>query len=133
MSKNQFLLLWLESPLQSWGEGSRYSRRETINFPTKSGVYGLILCALGLPGTQVELLKRMSDFRLNVFGYKKSSNNLLNEFLLRDFHMVGSGYDISDSWEKYLVPKTSEGKIQEEEGLSLPIDFLFRIWLLLVS
>lgn len=110
MSKNQFLLLWLESPLQSWGEGSRYSRRENINFPTKSGVYGLILCALGLPGTQVELLKRMSDFRLNVFGYKKSSNNLLNEFLLRDFHMVGSGYDISDSWEKYLVPKTSEEK-----------------------
>jgi CRISPR system Cascade subunit CasD len=81
---------------------------------------------LGLPGTQVELLKRMSDFRLNVFGYKKSSNNLLNEFLLRDFHMVGSGYDISDSWEKYLVPKTSEEKKSVGGGAKLTYRFFIQ-------
>jgi CRISPR system Cascade subunit CasD len=30
--------------------------------------------------------------------------------LLRDFHMVGSGYDDRDPWSSLLIPKTSEGK-----------------------
>lgn len=123
MSKNQYLLLWLESPLQSWGENSRYSRRETLNFPTKSGVYGLILCALGLPGAQVELLQRMSIFKLNVFGYKKSNDDISADFLLRDFHMVGSGYNISDPWEKYLIPKTFDEKNPVGGGAKLTYRF----------
>lgn len=30
--------------------------------------------------------------------------------MLRDFHMVGNGYNDRDSWEKLLIPKTSDGK-----------------------
>lgn len=125
MCKSQYLLLWLEGPLQSWGEHSRFSRRETLNFPTKSGVYGLILCALGLPGAQVELLKRMSEFRLNVFGYKKEKQNqdLYSDFLLRDFHMIGAGYDALDPWEKFLSPKTSEEKNPVGGGSKLTYRF----------
>lgn len=123
MGKNQYLLLWLEGPLQSWGAHSRFSRRETLDFPTKSGVYGLILCALGLPGAQVELLQRMSNFKLNVFGYKKQNQDLSSDFLLRDFHMIGSGYDISDPWEKYLSPKTSEEKNPVGGGTKLTYRF----------
>ena len=44
-----YLLLWLEAPLQSWGADSKFGRRDTLNFPTKSGVTGLLLCALGVP------------------------------------------------------------------------------------
>ncbi len=29
---------------------------------------------------------------------------------MRDFHMVGSGYDDRDPWASLLIPKTSEGK-----------------------
>jgi CRISPR system Cascade subunit CasD len=32
------------------------------------------------------------------------------EPLLRDFHMIGSGYDDQDPWTSLLIPKTSEGK-----------------------
>ena len=32
------------------------------------------------------------------------------EPLLRDFHMVGSGYKDEDLWQSLLIPKTSEGK-----------------------
>jgi CRISPR system Cascade subunit CasD len=32
------------------------------------------------------------------------------EPLLRDFHMVGSGYNDQDPWAKLLIPKTSDGK-----------------------
>ena len=34
------LLLWLEAPLQSWGVDSRFGRRDTLPFPSRSGVLG---------------------------------------------------------------------------------------------
>lgn len=41
------LLLQLAGPLQSWGDSSRFIRRETRNEPTKSGVIGLLASAQG--------------------------------------------------------------------------------------
>ena len=45
---NPLLILHFEGPLQSWGERSRWDRRDTAFVPTKSGVAGLIACAMGL-------------------------------------------------------------------------------------
>jgi len=42
------LFLWLEGPMQSWGERARWSVRDSAPEPTKSGVVGLLACALGL-------------------------------------------------------------------------------------
>ena len=41
------LLLRLEGPLQSWGTRARWDVRDTSPEPTKSGVIGLLGCALG--------------------------------------------------------------------------------------
>jgi len=41
------LLLRLAGPLQSWGDSSRFSRRDTRTEPTKSGVLGLLAAAAG--------------------------------------------------------------------------------------
>lgn len=41
------LLLRLAGPLQSWGDSSRFTRRETRQWPTKSGVLGLLAAATG--------------------------------------------------------------------------------------
>ncbi|KKN15995.1 hypothetical protein LCGC14_0980370 [marine sediment metagenome] len=41
------ILLRLEGPMQSWGIGSKFSDRHTEAEPSKSGVIGLICCALG--------------------------------------------------------------------------------------
>ena len=41
------LLLRLEGPLQSWGARSRWDVRDTQPEPTKSGIVGLLGCALG--------------------------------------------------------------------------------------
>jgi CRISPR system Cascade subunit CasD len=43
------LLLRLEGVWQSWGERSRWDVRDTGTEPTKSGVVGLLGCALGYP------------------------------------------------------------------------------------
>lgn len=41
------LLLKLAGPMQSWGDASRHTRRETRLAPTKSGVLGLLAAAQG--------------------------------------------------------------------------------------
>ena len=42
------LILRLEGALQSWGTRSRFDSRDSGPLPTKSGVIGLIACAMGL-------------------------------------------------------------------------------------
>ena len=48
-TERAWLALWLDGPLQSWGFESRFERRRTALFPTKSGVLGLICAAMGVP------------------------------------------------------------------------------------
>lgn len=112
---NLFLLMWLEAPLQSWGSDSKFYRRETLKFPTKSGILGLICCALGAGGKQELLLSRLTSLSMNVISYARTKSHSPNEkldknFILRDFHMVGSGYDESNPREVMFIPKTIEGK-----------------------
>ena len=45
----KIMLLRLEGALQSWGEHSRWDHRDSADMPTKSGVIGLLGCALGFP------------------------------------------------------------------------------------
>ena len=49
------LLLRLEGPLQSWGGRARWDVRDTRAEPTKSGVIGLLGCALGYERGDVRL------------------------------------------------------------------------------
>ena len=115
----KFLLLWLEAPLQSWGSNSKFGRRDTQRFPTKSGIYGLFLAALGAKGPQVELLQRLATFKQWVVSYipehekendfSKGNGQFEANTLLMDFQMVGSGFDDQDPWEKLLIPKKSDG------------------------
>lgn len=48
MSDTANLALLLDGPLQSWGFASRFQRRTTGLYPTKSGVTGLLGAAMGL-------------------------------------------------------------------------------------
>jgi CRISPR system Cascade subunit CasD len=113
---NPYILLWLEAPLQSWGFDSKFGRRDTLSFPTKSGVMGLLCAALGAGGPQHDLLKEFAMLDQTVISYVRCRNKegqlVRNERepLLRDFHMVGSGYDDRDPWTSLMIPKTSEGK-----------------------
>lgn len=106
-----YLLLWLEAPLQSWGHDSKFGRRDSLDFPTKSGVLGLACCALGAAGEQQELLAKWAnrDFVVHAFARTKNGGEIQREPMLRDFHMVGSGYDEKDPWQTLLIPKKSDG------------------------
>jgi CRISPR system Cascade subunit CasD len=111
--KDPYLLLWLEAPLQSWGYDSRFGRRDSLSFPTKSAVLGLIACAQGAGGEQRDWLAHWADGDMKVIAYVPQDDRgqpRPRAPLLCDFHMVGSGYDDQDNWQSLLIPKTSSGK-----------------------
>lgn len=108
-----YLLLWLEAPLQAWGHDSRFGRRDSLDFPTKSGVLGLLCSARGAGGEEREWLAAWAELDMQVVAYvptDRQGQPLPRQPLLRDFQMVGSGYDDQDPWQSLLIPKTSEGK-----------------------
>lgn len=47
-STDNTLFLRLAGPMQSWGTSSRFQLRRTDNYPSKSGVLGMLLCAMGV-------------------------------------------------------------------------------------
>lgn len=108
-----YLLLWLEGPLQSWGHDSRFGVRETLPFPTLSGVLGLVCAALGAGGEQRELLAELTAGDMQVYSFARQDKTgalAQKALVLRDFHMVGSGFDDKDPWQTLLIPKTRDGK-----------------------
>lgn len=107
------LLLWLEGPLQAWGGDSRFDLRRTLPFPTRSGLFGLLLAASGDSGPQEELLARMDKIALKAVSFKSDTP------MLEDFHMVGAGYDEKDRWQSMNIPKKYNGKPRQGPGTKL--------------
>jgi len=80
------LFLRLESPLQSWGERGQWSVRDTAPEPTKSGIVGLLACALGwCEDARIATLTR--DIRVGVRCDIRGTSAPLE-----DYHTVGGGY-----------------------------------------
>jgi len=75
------LLLRLEGPLQSWGARSRWDVRDTQPEPTKSGVVGLLGCALGLARGDAGLEELDAALRM---GVRVEASGRVRE----DFHTV---------------------------------------------
>lgn len=95
------LFLRLQAPLQSWGERARWSVRDTAPEPTKSGVIGLVACALGV--NQDEPIRALSaavqmGVRIDQPGIP-----------LTDYHTIGGG-------AAHPMLLTAEGKPKKSSG-----------------
>jgi len=104
---NHYLPLLLDGPMQSWGSASRFQRRTTGLYPTKSGVIGLICAAMGWAKRPVEedqMLPRLAELRMNVVllprpawwnrqAQRAHPSDWLERHRLEDYHTVGGGFD----------------------------------------
>ncbi len=114
MSPDAALALLLDSPLQSWGTGSRFQRRSTDAFPSKSGVLGLIAAALGIdkhaPDEEGRLAP-LAALRFSVHRVNRSADGEAARVLrLSDYHTVGGGYDEeTDPWARLSTPRKASG------------------------
>lgn len=87
------LLLRLAGPLQSWGVECKFETRRTMNYPTKSGVIGLIASAMGYSREQ-----SVEDLSLLKFGVRIDRQGEL----LCDYHTAVSKKDIYVTKRYYL-------------------------------
>ena len=60
------LVLRLEGALQAWGEMSKWDFRDSADLPTKSGIVGLLGCALGMERGNPELAALSDVIKLAV-------------------------------------------------------------------
>ncbi len=93
-----YLLLWLEGPLQSWGHDSRFGRRETLNFPTKSWVLGKVCPALGIGGPQTSLLAHFAALDMQVHSFARCHQN--GELAPREPLLRETTLTRSEQWEE---------------------------------
>jgi len=80
------LALYFDAPLQSWGHQSRFDRRTTLPYPTRSGVLGLLCAALGIDRHDTAGLARLAGLRLTVVALRQHGR-------LVDYQTVGGGYN----------------------------------------
>jgi CRISPR system Cascade subunit CasD len=108
-STRAFAIL-LDGPMQSWGSSSRFTRRETEAFPTKSALIGLLAAAAGIDKhvpAEAEKLAPFSALRLTVYRLPRAAGRLVGR--LSDFHTVGGGYDGPTAFDKMSRPRRASG------------------------
>jgi CRISPR system Cascade subunit CasD len=112
MSSNA-LAFYLDAPLQAWGASSRFQRRETEAFPTKSGILGLIAAALGIEkhsADEPEQLRPLAALKFSVLRVERKAGSVQR---LSDFHTVGGGYDRKHPVESLHVARKASGGVCE--------------------
>ncbi|MEO5917258.1 MAG: type I-E CRISPR-associated protein Cas5/CasD [Luteolibacter sp.] len=98
------LAFLIDAPLQSWGVSSKFQRRETESWPTKSALVGVLAAALGIDKQSPDESEKVAPFAalaFSVFRWPKPHPS----FRLTDFHTIGGGYDKADSREKLHIPR----------------------------
>lgn len=114
---SKYFLLWLEGPLQSWGTDSIFGVRDTLPFPSKSGVLGIVLASMGKGGEQRELLSKLSRGAMDVYEIKKNSNYIA----LSDYATVGTGYCDEILWQNSMRLRKRDGKCPGTGGAKLQL------------
>jgi len=95
-----WLALYLDAPMQSWGYQSHFDRRTTLSYPTKSGVIGMLCAAMGVPKNDTVMIKRLANLMMRVYVLRTARR-------MTDFHTVGGGYD--PKTERVWMPRKANG------------------------
>lgn len=102
MSNNRaYLALFFDAPLLSFGGECKFDRRETLGFPSRGAVTGLVAAALGIDRADRAGLGRLAELTMTSIVFQKAPGTLLG-----DYHTVGGGYPGSSR----SIPITAEGK-----------------------
>jgi CRISPR system Cascade subunit CasD len=99
------VFLRLEGALQAWGDNSKFVIRRTTEAPTKSGVIGLICCAMGL--SRQGARERFPELNTLAMGVRID----LPGTRWWDYHTVGAGYGILTA--QGIIKKTASTREYE--------------------
>lgn len=137
------LVFRLEGPLQSWGDKANWDYRDTCDFPTKSGIVGIIACAAGFERGNPNIFRLSSQLKVSVradssgrvmtdyhtvtgeficANLGKKKNNSLNAGkpdLKKNKVKINkeTGYDDDDNEENYNTKQTYRQYLQDASFL----------------
>ena len=92
------LLLRLAAPLQAWGVESKYEIRQSAKEPSRSGVIGMIACAMGIRRDDARGLERLNQLRFGVRVDREGK-------LLKDYHIAKQYKKLPDD---YIAQKSDD-------------------------
>lgn len=111
------LLLRLAAPLQAWGVGAKFDRRETQRLPTKSGVIGLLAASLGR--RREDDLSDLVSLRMGVRADQAGE-------LLRDYHTARTKTQTYVTQRYYLADAIFLVGLEGEDSLLLSLEHALR-------
>ncbi|MBP8019904.1 MAG: type I-E CRISPR-associated protein Cas5/CasD [Agitococcus sp.] len=86
-----FLVLRLDGVMQAWGDHTYEDYRPVVNFPTRSGLLGLLAACLGIDRVDIEQLKQLDssvEFTVRVDNQRHAKGHPLRVHKINDFHTV---------------------------------------------
>lgn len=130
MKDSCIILLRLEGALQSWGEHSKFDYRDSAEMPSKSGIVGMIGCAMGLKRGSIRLEEISKNIQIAVRCDRKGK-------LYVDYHTVTAEKTILNAQGKprcktivtyrtYLQDASYLVAIKTSQELALEIDYAFK-------
>jgi CRISPR system Cascade subunit CasD len=90
------LTLCLDAPMQSWGLRSRFTQRDTAAEPTKSGLVGLLMAALGRSRDDDACTDRLARLRLGIRVEREGT-------VERDYHTTANVPTASGTSPKMII------------------------------
>jgi len=94
------LAMLMDAPMQSWGYFSRFDRRSTRAYPTKSGVVGLLCAAMGVAKDDRARIAEVASLRMTTYTLQTGK-------LITDYQTVGAGYDSNTQAD--CIPRKANG------------------------
>ncbi|MBI5100357.1 MAG: type I-E CRISPR-associated protein Cas5/CasD [Nitrospirae bacterium] len=106
-----FLILKLQSPMQAWGEHTFEGLRPSANFPTRSGLLGLLGACLGIRRNEPDRQQQLADS----IGIAVRQDYVKDRQILKitDYHTVRNAradytgkerpHETIQTWREYLL------------------------------
>ena len=123
-----YLILKLHGPMQAWGEHTFEGLRPSANFPTRSGILGLLGACLGIGRNERDRLQALADgvgmavrVDTRMVGNKNGSTRSLRMVKMTDYHTV------KDAREDYAGLKSHE-TIQTWREYLYDAEFTLSLW-----
>lgn len=111
MSTEKYLAVFLDGPMQSWGVASRFDNRNSLSFPSRSALTGILCAALGIPKNDTGKLAQINDLHLTTVVFNGQSG-----ILASDYHTVGAAYDPKK--QRGYIPVNADGKTKANASVT---------------
>lgn len=123
-----FLIIKLHGPMQAWGEHTFEGLRPSANFPTRSGVLGLLGACLGIRRNEPDRLQQLAD---SIGIAVRVDERNIRVVKITDYHTVKDArmeygglksHETIQTWREYLLDAQFSIALCNHPGATITLD-----------